>query len=364
MAMSQATARARGKKVRVLVVDDSALVRKLLCEGLAKDPRIEVVGGAADPYAAREMMVKLRPDVLTLDVEMPKMDGVTFLRHMMAHLPTPVVMVSSLTGAGKQITVDALSAGAVDVVCKPKGIVDGLPKMMIDLQQKVVAASRARVKKRDPSAEPTARAVKVAPAALAESSDKIIAIGSSTGGVEALARIIPCFPAASPGVVVVQHMPAGFTASFAKRLDGLGPMEVREAEDGDRVRPGLVLIAPGGERHLRVERAGGQYRVKLEAGPTVAGHCPSVDVMFGSVAQAAAANATAALLTGMGRDGAQGLLEMRKAGAKTFAQDEATSVIWGMPGAAWKVGAAEKLLPLDRVVPTLLASVVQRFSSF
>lgn len=360
-----ATARQRGKKIRVLVVDDSALVRKLLCDGLARDPRIEVVGGAPDPYVAREMMVQLRPDVLTLDVEMPKMDGVTFLRHMMAHLPTPVVMVSSLTGRGKQITVDALAAGAVDVVCKPKGIVDGMPKMMKDLQDKVVTAARAKVVKRAPKPITAKnRPVNLGPAALAESSDKIIAIGSSTGGVEALARVIPSFPAAAPGVVVVQHMPAGFTASFAQRLDGLAAMEVREAKDGDRVRPGLVLIAPGGEQHARVIRAGGEYRIRLEEGDLVTGHRPSVDVMFSSVAAAAAGNATAALLTGMGKDGAQGLLEMKKAGAKTYAQDEASSVIWGMPGAAWKIGAAEKLVPLDRVVPALLSSVSQRFSSF
>jgi len=363
--MNALAARKNPRRYRVLVVDDAALVRKLLVEGLGNHPQLEVIGSAPDPYAARDILVKERPDVITLDVEMPKMDGVTFLKHIMARMPTPVVMVSSLTGPGKKLTVEALEAGAIDVVLKPKGIVDGLPAMMENLQRAVVTAAGAKVRSRNERASIAKPSrLSVAPSALAESSDKVIAIGSSTGGVEALARILPTLPAAAPGVVICQHMPAGFTQSFAKRLNSLCAISVKEAEDGDRVRPGVALVAPGGDRHMRVKRYGGEYRVKLSEGDLVSGHRPSIDVLFSSVAAAVGGNAAAAILTGMGSDGAKGMLEMRSAGAKCFAQNEATCVIYGMPGAAMKLGAAEAAIDLEKIPEALMKSVVQRFSSF
>ncbi len=343
------------KKIRVLIVDDSALVRKILSDGLSKDPCIEVVGTAPDPYRARDILVMERPDVITLDVEMPKMDGVTFLRKYMAVYPTPTVMVSSLTARGKKITIEALEAGAVDVVTKPEtGVADELPRMLDLLREKVKAAASVRVRKRSADGAPARVATVRGSRALEESTDKVIAIGASTGGTEALARILPAFPPATPGIVVVQHMPAGFTASFASRLNTLCAMEVKEAEGGERIRPGLILVAPGGERHMLIRRSGGQYLAVLESGEKVSGHRPSVDVLFKSVASHAGGNAVAALLTGMGRDGAEGLLEIRKAGGRTFAQDQATSVVFGMPRAGWENGGAEKLLPLEDVPENII----------
>jgi two-component system chemotaxis response regulator CheB len=310
-----------------------------------------VVGTARDPYVARDILVKERPDVITLDVEMPRMDGVTFLKKYMPVIPTPTVMVSALTEQGKRITIEALEAGAVDVVLKPKiGVVDEFPTMMEDIQKRVKAAAAVDVshyarlyKKRKP----------IAPiennGSLHETTDRVIAIGASAGGVAALTRIIPAFPPIAPGIIVVQHMPAGFTTSFAERLDGLSAMQVKEAQPGDRIRPGLVLIAPGGEQHMRVRRSGAEYRVTLRKGTKVSGHVPSVDVLFQSVAKVAGRNAAAVVLTGMGDDGAEGLLAIRQAGGRTFAQDERTSVVYGMPRAAWAKGAAERKVPLDRV---------------
>ncbi|MCL4395462.1 MAG: chemotaxis response regulator protein-glutamate methylesterase [Chloroflexi bacterium] len=363
-------------KVRVLVVDDSALARKLITTGLSTDPRIEVIGPASDAASAFELLARERPDVITLDVEMPRMDGVTFLKMYMAQYPTPTVMVSSLTERGKKITLDALEAGAVDIVVKPKlGVVDGLPKLMGDLCERVKAAARVNVSRYARNGtqgtavpipfEPKARRAEVAGRAeadhshaLHETTDRVIAIGASAGGVAALGRVIPAFPAASPGIVIVQHMPAGFTTSFAQRLNTLSAMQVKEAEDGDRVRPGLVLLAPGGDRHMLVHRSGGEYRVQLVAAERVSGHCPSVDVLFRSVAAGVGRNAAAALLTGMGEDGAVGLLEIRRAGGRTFAQDEQTSVVFGMPAAAWQKGAAEELVPLDSIPERLLSAIV------
>jgi len=343
-------------KIKVLVVDDSALVRKILSDGLSKDPVIEVIGAAPDPYRARDILVVERPDVITLDVEMPKMDGVTFLRKYMAVYPTPTIMVSSLTSNGKRITIEALEAGAVDVVTKPEvGVADELPRMLETLREKVKAAASVRVRRRSEDHRVASVTVMHEVKALDESTDKVIAIGASTGGTEALARILPAFPPATPGIVVVQHMPAGFTASFASRLDSLCAMEVREAAGGERVRPGLILIAPGGERHMKIRRSGGQYLVALESGDKVSGHRPSVDEMFSSVAGHAGKNAVAALLTGMGRDGAEGLLEIRKAGGRTVAQDEATSVVFGMPKAAWENGGAERLLSLEEIPAEIMA---------
>lgn len=348
------------KKIRVLVVDDSALARKILINGLSKDPSIEVIGAARDPYVARDILVKERPDVITLDVEMPRMDGVTFLKKYMPVIPTPTVMVSALTERGKRITIEALEAGAVDVVVKPKvGVVDEFPTMMADLRERVKAAAAVDVSR---YAQPQSRMRKpMSPVedngALHEATDRVIAIGASAGGVAALVRIIPAFPPAAPGMVIVQHMPAGFTTSFAQRLDSLSAMQVKEAQGGERVRPGLMLLAPGGERHMQVRRSGGEYRVVLTEGEKVSGYRPSVDVLFHSVARHVGRNAAAVVLTGMGNDGAEGLLAIRRAGGRTLAQDERTSVVFGMPCAAWENGAAEMQVPLDKVPMRLLKAL-------
>jgi two-component system chemotaxis response regulator CheB len=345
------------RPVRVLIVDDSALVRKILASGMARDPEIEVIGQAGDPYRARDLMVELEPDVITLDVEMPRMDGVTFLKRFMPVMPIPTVVISSLTQQGKRITLEALESGAVDVIPKPVvGLVDGLPPMLEDINRRVKAAAAVNVAYF--ARGQAARAVESV-AALDETTDRIIAIGSSTGGVEALGRIMPAFPADAPGIVIVQHMPSGFTATFAERLDGLCRMSVKEAEHGDRVIAGRVLLAPGGTRHMTVVRSGGEYRVALQEGDEVNYSRPSVDILFKSVAAAAGRNAAAALLTGMGRDGAAGLLAIRRAGGRTCAQDEATSVVFGMPQAAMSLGAAESLAPLEKI-PALLARAVRR----
>lgn len=341
-------------KIKVLVIDDSALVRQILTKGLAADQGIEVVGSAADPYIARDKIVELQPDVLTLDVEMPRMDGVEFLRRLMPQYPLPVVMVSSLTQKGKQITMDSLEAGAVDFVSKPTtNVAHGLNAMLMELRAKVKIASTANVshwKSKRPLA--AARGKVVGTTALAESTDKVIAIGASTGGTEAIKQVITLFSVSMPGVVIVQHMPAGFTKMFSDRLNQLCAMEVKEAENGDRVMPGRILIAPGG-KHMRVIRSGGIYQVTCEAGENVSGHCPSVDVLMHSVAKHVGANAIGVMLTGMGSDGADGMLAMHKAGARNIAQDEATSVVFGMPNVAFERGGAEKLVPLPNIASTV-----------
>jgi two-component system chemotaxis response regulator CheB len=339
------------EKVRVLVVDDSSLVRTILRNGLSADPEIEVIATARDPYEARDILVRERPDVMTLDVEMPRMDGVTFLRKFMAVLPTPTVVLSSLTSRGTKLSVEALEAGAVDVLAKPSsGVAGGLDGMMKELRKRVKAAARVRVSAR------TSEVAHVNETALSESTDRVIALGASTGGVAALTRILPAFPRNAPGIVIVQHMPAGFTRDFADRLSGLCKMTVREAVDGDRVLLGQILVAPGGTRHLEVRRFGGEYRVKLEEGPPVSGHVPSVDRFFSSVAKYVGPNAVACLLTGMGEDGARGLLHVRAAGGRTFAQDEATCAVWGMPAAAAHLGAAEALVPLHEIPLAVLTA--------
>lgn len=342
------------KKIRVLVVDDSALVRNVLTQGISSDPEIEVVGSAPDPYIARDKIVELRPDVLTLDVEMPRMDGVEFLRRLMPQYPLPVVMVSALTQRGKKITIEALEAGAVDFVTKPStDIARGLGMMLDELCMKIKEASRANVSHWKSAAyAPPAKMVTGAKA-LAESTDKVIAIGASTGGTEAIKRILTRFPSTSPGVVIVQHMPAGFTKTFAERLNDLCAMEVREAVNGDRVRSGSVLIAPGNYQ-MTVARSGGIYQVICRTGEKVSGHCPSVDVLLGSVAKSVGSNAVGVVLTGMGADGAAGLLDMRKAGARTMAQDEKSSVVFGMPKVAYERGGAERLVPLDNMAQEIV----------
>jgi two-component system chemotaxis response regulator CheB len=348
------------KRIRVLIVDDSALVRNILEQGLGMDPGIEVVGAAADPYIARDMIIKYRPDVLTLDVEMPRMDGVEFLRKLMPQYPLPVVMVSALTQKGKQITLDALEAGAVDFVTKPStDVARGLNAMMMELRTKVKIACTANVS----HWKHTQSASKARPLpetrALAESTDKVIAIGASTGGTEAIRNVITRFPATTAGVVIVQHMPAGFTKMFAERLNSLCAMEAKEAEDGDRVMQGRILIAPG-DFHMTVKRSGGIYQVNCKPGEKVCGHCPSVEVLMNSVAEHVGANAIGVMLTGMGHDGADAMGAMRKAGARTLAQDEKTSVVFGMPKEAYERGGAERLMPLDEIAPAVIDLITKR----
>lgn len=341
------------KKIRVLVVDDSALVRNILQTGLSMDRDIEVIATASDPYQARDKILELEPDVLTLDVEMPRMDGVAFLRKLMPQYPIPVVMVSALTEKGKRITMEALEAGALDFVTKPAtGVSRGLNAMMGELIEKVKIASIADVSHWQNRQMPVSK-VETTTKVLSGSTDKVIAIGASTGGTEAIRTMIRMFPASTPGVAIVQHMPPGFIAAFAESLDKQGAMNVKEAENGDRVMPGRVLIAPGGKQ-MKVFRSGGIYQVKVYEGEKVKGHCPSVEVLMSSVAEYVGDNAIGVILTGMGSDGAGGLLAMRKNGARTFGQDEKSSVVYGMPKVAYETGAVEKQVSISNMVPQIL----------
>jgi two-component system chemotaxis response regulator CheB len=306
------------------------------------------VGAAPDPYVARDLIVRRRPDVVTLDVEMPRMDGITFLRKLMQHHPLPVVVVSSLTPAGGEVALDALSAGAVDVLCKPGGAFK-VGDVAAQLVEKVKAAACARVARtaQAPAARPE-------PArALARTTHQIVAVGASTGGTVALEALLRGFPPNAPGTLVTQHMPETFTRAFAQRLDQVTRVSVKEAEDGDSVVPGVVLVAPG-DKHLQLRRDGARYHASVRDGPRVNRHRPSVDVLFRSVAQAAGRNALGVLLTGMGADGAQGLLEMKQAGARTFAQDEASCVVFGMPRVAIELGAADRVVPLSQMADAVL----------
>jgi two-component system chemotaxis response regulator CheB len=333
---------------RVLVIDDSALMRELLTRMIGQAPGFEVVGTAPDPIVAWEKIKTLRPDVLTLDVEMPRMDGLTFLGRLMQHHPMPVLMVSSLTERGCATTLQALEHGAIDYVTKPAiDLMRSLDELGTELIAKLTIAAQARVgiKRPKPRVLPSR--------ALVRSTHKVIAIGSSTGGTEALRVVLGMLPADAPGVVIVQHMPATFTHSFAQRLDSLCQVRVKEAETGDRIMPGHVLLAPG-DNHLRVVRRGAAYHVEVFTGDRVNRFRPSVDVLFHSCAQELGSNAAAAILTGMGDDGARGMLAMRKAGAHTIAQDEATSVVYGMPRVAAEMGAAIDVLPLEDVAASLL----------
>ncbi len=350
-------------KIRVLVVDDSALVRKLLTELLDSDPEIEVVGAAQDPYVAREKIKQLTPDVLTLDVEMPRMDGLTFLRNLMRLRPLPVIMVSSLTEKGAAITLKALELGAVDFVTKPKIDLAGeLSSYKDELIEKVKVASKVNV---DRLLSLGQESIKVVPKFSADAvlqktsgshfrtTDRIIAIGASTGGTEAIKDVLMALPPTTPGVVIAQHIPEAFSAPFAKRMDGLSAMNVCEAEDGQQIVPGHAYIAPG-DSHLLVIRDGARYICQLNNGPVVNRHRPSVDVLFRSVAQNAGPNAIGVILTGMGADGADGLKEMCDSGSATLAQDERTSVVWGMPGEAVKRGGVKTVLPLGKVAENIL----------
>jgi two-component system chemotaxis response regulator CheB len=341
-------------RIGVLIVDDSALVRRLLTDLLSSEPSIEVLGTAGDAYAARDKIKQLNPDVLTLDVEMPKMDGVNFLRNLMRLRPMPVIMVSSLTDHGASITLDALAAGAVDYLPKPKiDIAATIGDYRDLLIAKIKAAATARPRPFLPAPEvPKRQSVeavlpKRAPRHF-RTTDRIIAIGASTGGTEAIKAVLMGFEPDTPGVMIAQHIPKAFSAPFAKRMNDCCRMTVCEAEDGQQVLPGHVYIAPG-DRHLMLLRDGARYICSLDDGTPVNRHKPSVDVLFRSVAQQAASNAIGVILTGMGQDGALGLKEMREAGAYTLAQDEASSVVWGMPGQAVAMDAAIKVLPLDEI---------------
>lgn len=345
--------------IKLLIVDDSALVRKLLSEMLRRDREIEVVGTAADPYAARERIKQLNPDVLTLDVEMPRMDGLTFLENLMRLRPMPVVMVSSLTRAGADVTLRALELGAVDFVAKPKvDIAGSLGEYAEELIAKVKMAAQARVSARSPAVTVRSKEPQT-PRRLLRTSDRIVAVGASTGGTEALRELLGALPADAPAMVVSQHIPEAFSRPFAERMNRCSAMAVCEAADGQQILPGHVYIAPG-ERHLLVERDGARYRCRLSAAPPVNRHRPSVDVMFRSVARNVGLNAIGVLMTGMGDDGARGLLELLNAGAHTIAQDEASSVVWGMPGAAVRLGAVQHVLPLKRIGAELLQLAGER----
>ncbi|GMR19457.1 MAG: chemotaxis response regulator protein-glutamate methylesterase [Gammaproteobacteria bacterium] len=357
------------KKIKVLLVDDSAVVRQALTKVFSTAPDIEVSGSVIDPIFAMQRMKQQWPDVIVLDVEMPRMDGITFLKKIMAEHPTPVVICSTLTLKGSETTMQALSSGAVDIINKPtigvKGFLQESAELLIDT---VRGAARANLKTIKRNAN---RKLKVLPkltadamlapggsTSLAESTDKVVAIGTSTGGTQALELVLPALPRVVPGIVVVQHMPEKFTQSFAQRLNSISQLDIKEASDNDRVIPGRALIAPGG-KHMLLERSGAHYYVRIKDGPLVSRHRPSVDVLFRSVAKAAGRNALGIIMTGMGDDGARGLREMFDAGAQTLAQDEATSVVYGMPKEAVNHGGVQEILALHDIPQTILQTFAQ-----
>jgi two-component system chemotaxis response regulator CheB len=347
-------------KTRVVVVDDSALVRSLLTEIINRQPDMECIGSASDPFAAREMIRNLNPDVITLDVEMPRMDGIDFLSKLMRLRPMPVVMVSTLTERGAEVTLKALELGAIDFVAKPKiGVADGLKQLADEITDKVRTASKARVAKHVPQAAAgspagAAAPVRAAPASIGRlSTEKIIFIGASTGGTEATKEVLVNLPPDSPAVVITQHMPPGFTKSYANRLDGLCKIRVKEAVDGERILPGHAYIAPGGF-HLSVERSGANYVARVSDGEPVNRHKPSVEVLFESAARVVGQNALGIMLTGMGADGARAMRTMRDAGSYNVCQDEASCVVFGMPREAIAHGAAHEVLPLARIAGHLI----------
>ncbi|MCK5579751.1 MAG: chemotaxis response regulator protein-glutamate methylesterase [Candidatus Omnitrophica bacterium] len=346
------------KKVKVLIVDDSSVVRNVLTEEMSKDARIEVVGTAMDPYIARDKVVTLKPDVLVLDVEMPRMDGITFLSKLMKHAPMPVIIFSSLTPEGCETALEALSMGAIEVMHKPDlDVTHKLREAMVQLQDKIIAASKVRYKftvkekvkkKKGPSFTDKGAMIKT--------TDKVVAIGASTGGTEAIREILPTLPANFPGIVITQHMPAQFTKTFADSLNKQCVLEVREARDNDTIRPGLVLIAPG-NYHMLLRRSGARYYVQVKDGPLVHHQRPSIEILFNSVAKYAGSNSIGAILTGMGSDGAAGLLNMKNAGAHTIAQDEKSCVVYGMPKAAVEQKAAVSVISLKNIPGELMQKV-------
>ncbi len=352
-----------GRKIRVLIVDDSALVRRILTDTLSGESDIEVVGTAPDPIIAIEKIANLRPDVLTLDVEMPRMDGLTFLKKLMREQPFPVIMISSLARQSSQVAVEALSEGAVEVIGKPDGPYS-VGDFRFSLAQKVRGAANARVRRRMMTAPgtipisrpPAPRAQQPVPTPIVAVAGpvKLVAIGASTGGTEAIERILRQIPAAFPPIVIVQHIPAGFSRAFADRLNQFCAVRVREASDSDAVTPGVALVAPG-NFHMRVSRSGGRGRVAVADGPLVCYQRPAVDVMFDSIAEQGGAGVVAVLLTGMGSDGALGMMRLKQAGARTIAQDEQSCAVFGMPREAIRMGAADEVLPLDRIAGRLIA---------
>ncbi|MCV9880401.1 protein-glutamate methylesterase/protein-glutamine glutaminase [Brenneria izbisi] len=340
-------------KIKVLCVDDSALMRQIMTEIINSHPDMEVVATAPDPLVARDLIKKFNPQVLTLDVEMPRMDGLDFLEKLMRLRPMPVVMVSSLTGKGSEITLRALELGAIDFVTKPQlGIREGMLAYSELIAEKIRMAAKARLPQRSSLAEP-AKIIQHMPLL---SSEKLIAIGASTGGTEAIRHVLQPLPPTSPALLITQHMPPGFTKSFAERLNKLCQITVKEAEDGERVLPGHAYIAPGA-RHLELARSGANYQVRLNDGPPVNRHRPSVDVLFRSVAQFAGRNAVGVILTGMGNDGAAGMLELHQAGAYTLAQDEASCVVFGMPREAIAMGGVDEVVDLHQVSQRMLAQI-------
>ena len=343
--------------INVLVVDDSAVVRQVLTGVLSKDPALHVIAAVADPIFAMQRMHMQWPDVIVLDMEMPRMDGITFLKKIMAERPTPVVVCSTLTTRGAETTMQALAAGAFTIITKPTiGIKDFLLDASADLIGAVKAAAQANTKNLLP-AIPRSSAVAlpaIESSALSETTDRVIAIGTSTGGTQALELVLSALPRVCPGIVVVQHMPEKFTAAFAARLDQICQIEVKEAQQGDRVIPGRALIAPGG-RHMLLKRSGAQYHVEVRDGPLVNRHRPSVDALFRTVAKYAGKNALGIIMTGMGDDGARGLQEMHEAGAKTVAQDEASCVVFGMPKEAIKLGCVDKIVSLNLIAREISA---------
>jgi two-component system, chemotaxis family, protein-glutamate methylesterase/glutaminase len=357
-------------KTKVLIVDDSALVRSVMTEIINRAPDLVAIGAASDPYAAREMIRTLNPDVLTLDIEMPKMDGLEFLEKIMRLRPMPVVMVSTLTERGAEVTLRALELGAVDFIAKPKlGLRDGLDEAALEIAEKIRGAARARVGRKIATASVTTGSVNPSNAVLARTqspaaisaggvayragTEKLIAIGASTGGTEAIKEVLMHLPSDCPAVVITQHMPAGFTTSFAARLDSLCKIRVKEAREGERLLPGHAYIAPGG-RHLRIDRSGANYLARLDDTEPVNRHRPSVEVLFHSVAAHAGPNAVGVMLTGMGKDGATAMRAMRDAGAHNIAQDEATCVVYGMPREAVAAGGVDDVAPLQDIARRIL----------
>ena len=353
------------KKIKVMIVDDSAVVRQVMAKLIDADPQMEVVAAVADPILAMDRMKQQWPDVILLDVEMPRMDGITFLKKVMHEKPTPVVICSTLTEAGAPTSIEALAAGAVTIITKPRvGLKQFLEDTAHELKDAIRVAARANISriraltKGDPIPVRNCADVILAPArdkAMTRTTERIVAIGTSTGGTQALEAVLVRLPAVCPGIVIVQHMPPSFTGAFAARLHSLCKINVREARNNDRVMPGLALIAPGG-KHMLLMRSGAQYHVEVKEGPAVNRHCPSVDVLFRSTAKCAGGNALGIIMTGMGDDGARGLKEMRNAGSRTVAQDEASCVVFGMPKEAIRLEAAERSVPLDEIPQIILQS--------
>lgn len=337
--------------IKVLVVDDSALIRQILSEIIKSEPDMALVGAAPDAFVAKKLVLEKSPDVITLDIEMPKVDGLRFLEVLMNARPTPVVMISTLTEKGADATLRSLELGAIDFVAKPKiGVAQGMAEYHELIVDKIRTAARSKVKKASPAKAASVNKVSYS------GTEKLIAIGASTGGTEAIKEVLRTFPANAPATVITQHMPAGFTSTYARRLDSVCQMQVKEAKGGERLLPGQAYLAPG-DKHMEIERSGADYRIRLSDGPRVSGHKPSVDVLFNSMCKSAGNNAIGVLLTGMGSDGANGLLEMRNAGSETFCQNEDSCIVFGMPKVAIEKGAAKKILALDEMGKAILNTV-------